>query len=53
VTDVLAGHADVIGDLVRLVALFGARQDARARKTMDRRMVGISCGSMPHSYFLT
>ena len=37
---VLAAHADVVGDLVDVVAGFRARQDAGARP-MDRRVVGV------------
>jgi hypothetical protein len=40
-TDVLRGHADVVGDLVDLVALLGADQDARAAQAMDGRMVSV------------
>ena len=41
VLDVLPGHADVVGDLVDLVALLGARQDAGAAQAVDGRMVGV------------
>jgi hypothetical protein len=41
VLDVLPGHADVVGDLVNLVALLGARQDAGAAQAVDGRMVGV------------
>ena len=41
VLDVLPGHADVVGDLVDLVALLGARQDARAAQAVDGRMVSV------------
>jgi len=35
VIDVLARHADVVGDLVDLVALFGTGQDAGAPQPMN------------------
>jgi hypothetical protein len=41
VLDVLPGHADVVGDLVDLVALLGARQDAGAAQAVDGRMVSV------------
>jgi poly(3-hydroxybutyrate) depolymerase len=49
---VLPGHADVVGDLVELVALLGARQEPVPRRPW---MVGwsASSGSMSQSYFLT
>jgi hypothetical protein len=34
VLDVLAGHADVVGDLVKLIALFGAGQHAGAAQAV-------------------
>jgi hypothetical protein len=39
--DVLARHADVVGDLVGLIALLGARQNAGAAQTVDGRVVGV------------
>jgi hypothetical protein len=39
--DVLARHADVVGDLVGLIALLGARQNAGAAETVDGRVVGV------------
>jgi hypothetical protein len=36
VLDVLAGHADVVGDLVDPIALLGARQDAGASQASRR-----------------
>jgi hypothetical protein len=42
VLDVLARHADVVGDLVDLIALLGARQNAGAAQPVDRRVVGWS-----------
>jgi hypothetical protein len=41
VGDVLARHADVVGDLVDLIALLGAGQDAGASQAVDGRMVGL------------
>jgi hypothetical protein len=41
VLDVLPGHADVVRDLVDLVALLGARQDAGAAQAVDGRMVSV------------
>jgi hypothetical protein len=41
VLDVLAGHADVVGDLVNLIALFGAGQDAGAAQPVNSRVVGV------------
>ena len=41
VLDVLPGHADVVGDLVDLVALLGPRQDAGAAQAVDGRMVSV------------
>ena len=41
VLDVLARHADIVGDLVDLVALLGARKDAGAAKAVNGGMVGI------------
>ena len=39
--DVLAGHPDIVGDLVDFVALLGAGKDSRAAQTMDGRVVGV------------
>ena len=39
--DVLPGHADVVGDLVDLVALLGAGEDAGAAQAVDGRMVSV------------
>ena len=39
--DVLARHADVVGDLVDVVALFGTGQDAGAAEPVNGRMVGV------------
>jgi hypothetical protein len=50
--DVLAGDADIVGDLVDLMALFSPGQDAGAAQAVNGRMVGI-VGSMSQSYFLT
>jgi F0F1-type ATP synthase epsilon subunit len=41
VLDVLPGHADVVGDLVDLVALLGARQDAGAAQAVDGGLVSV------------
>jgi hypothetical protein len=41
VLDVLARHADVIGDLVDIIALLSAGKDSRAAQTMDGRVVGV------------
>ena len=41
VLDILPGHADVVGDLVDLVALLGARQDAAAAQAVDGGMVSV------------
>jgi hypothetical protein len=41
VGDVLTGHADVVGDLVDVIALLATGQDAGAAKPMDRRMVSL------------
>ena len=41
VLDVLARHADVVGDLVDLIALLGAGEDAGAPQPVDRGMVGV------------
>jgi hypothetical protein len=41
VVDVLPRHADVVGDLVGLIALLGTRQDAGAAQAVNGRMVGV------------
>ncbi len=48
VLDVLTGHADIVGDLVDLIALFSPGQDAGAAQAVNGRMVGIA-GSMSQS----
>jgi hypothetical protein len=37
VLDVLPGHADVVGDLVDLIALLGARKDAGAAQPVPAK----------------
>ena len=37
VLDVLAGHADIVGDLVDLIALLGAGEDSGPAQPVDRR----------------
>jgi hypothetical protein len=49
--DVMAGHADVVGDLVDFVAFLGAGQDAGAAKTMDGRMVCFVGLNIPFVFF--
>jgi hypothetical protein len=39
--DVLAGHADIVGDLVDLIALLGAGEDSGPAQPVDGRMVGV------------
>jgi len=39
--DVLARHADVIGDLVDLVALFGPSKDSGAAQAVNRGVIGV------------
>jgi uncharacterized protein YbjT (DUF2867 family) len=41
VGDVLAGHADVVGDLVDVIALLATGQHARATEPVDRRVVSL------------
>jgi hypothetical protein len=41
VLDVLARHADIVGDLVDLVALLGAGEYSSSAQAVDGRMVGI------------
>jgi hypothetical protein len=41
VLDVLARDVDIIGDLVDLVALLGAGEDAGAAQPVNRRVVGV------------
>jgi hypothetical protein len=41
VLDVLARDVDIIGDLVDLVALLGADEDAGAAQPVNRRVVGV------------
>jgi hypothetical protein len=48
VLNVLAGHADVVGDLVDPIALLGARQDAGASQAADGRR---RRGRCPRSIF--
>ena len=45
--DVLAGHADIVGDLVDLMALFSPGQDAGAAKAVNGGMVGIVGVNVP------
>ena len=39
--DVLARHADIVGDLVNLIALLGAGEDSGPAEPVDGRMVGV------------
>ena len=39
--DVLAGHADIVRDLVDLIAFLGAGEDSGPAQPMDGRMVGV------------
>ncbi len=41
VLNVLARHADVVGDLVGFIALLGTGEDAGAAQAMNGRMVGV------------
>src|SRR5882672_12261619 len=45
--DVLAGHADIVGDLVDLIALFSPGQDASAAQAVNGRMVDIVGVNVP------
>jgi hypothetical protein len=45
--DVLAGHADIVGDLVDLIALFSPGQDASAAQAVNGRVVGIVRVNVP------
>ena len=49
--DVLARHADVAGDLVDLIALLGARQNACAAQTVNGRVVGLDGVDIPLVFF--
>jgi len=51
VLDVLAGHADVVGDLVDPIALLGACQDAGASQAVDGRMIGVLGVDVPEVFF--
>jgi hypothetical protein len=49
--DVLTSHADVVSDLVDVMALLGAGQDAGAAQAVDGRIIGLFRVDVPFVFF--